>query len=77
MFAEAQNRTERIVDQGPARIYACSDPELARFLLRDKTLRRLCRLTDDRLLVVPASVDKPFREALRKSGFVVPPPASE
>ena len=29
LFAEAESRTGRIVDQGPARVYACSDAELA------------------------------------------------
>lgn len=77
LFAEAESRTGRIVDQGPARVYACSDAELARLVVSDSKLRRLCRLAEDRLLVVPAGDDKSFREALRRLGYVAPPPPAE
>ncbi|NLX24295.1 MAG: hypothetical protein GXY55_21820 [Phycisphaerae bacterium] len=77
LFAEAESRTGRIVDQGPARVYACSDPELARLVVSDSKLRRLCRLAEDRLLVVPTGDDKSFREALRQLGYAAPPASTE
>ncbi len=73
LFDDAKSRIGRIVDQGPARIYACDDPQLAQLLLSDRKLRRFCRLADDHLLVVPASVDSSFREALRALGYAAPP----
>lgn len=77
LFAEAESRTGRIVDQGSARVYACSDPELARLVVSDSKLRRLCRLAEDRLLVVPTGDDKSFREALRQLGYAAPPASME
>jgi hypothetical protein len=73
LFADVESRTGRISDQGSARIYACSDAELARLVVSDTRLRRLCRLADERLLVVPAGLDKAFRDALRQIGYVAPP----
>jgi hypothetical protein len=72
LFAEAESRTGRIVDQGPARVYACSDAELARLVASDTKLRKLCRLAEDRLLVVPTGNDQSFREALRQLGYAAP-----
>lgn len=77
LFAEAESRTGRIVDQGPARVYACIDAELARLVVSDTKLRKLCRLAEDRLLVVPAGDDKSFREALRQLGYAAPPASTE
>ena len=42
-------------------------------MISDTKLRRLCRLAEDRLLVVPADNDQSFREALRQLGYVAPP----
>jgi len=77
LFTDAESRIGRIVDQGPARIYACGDAELARLVVSDTRLRRLCRLAEDRLLVVPVAVDQAFREALRQLGYAAPPASAE
>jgi hypothetical protein len=77
LFTDAESRIGRIADQGPARIYACSDAELARLVTSDTKLRRLCRLADAHLLVVPTSLDQAFREALRQLGYVAPPRPAE
>jgi hypothetical protein len=70
-------RTGRIVDQGLARVYACSDAQLARLVVSDTKLRKLCRLAEDRLLVVPAGNDQSFREALCQLGYAAPPASAE
>jgi len=77
MLEQARECVGRITDRGPARVYACEDPDLARRLATDGQLCRLCHLAGDRLLVVPAAHDAAFRAELRELGYVAPPPSAE
>ncbi len=73
LFCEAKRRVGRIVSCGSARIYTCEDPALAKLVCGDTRLSSLCHLAGDHLLVVPSNSDRPFREALRRLGYVALP----
>jgi hypothetical protein len=71
---DLQDRMGQLEDLGTARLIACKDAVMARTLVSDRRLGKVCRLAGERHLVFPATDEAAVRRALRELGYVLPPP---
>jgi hypothetical protein len=71
---DLRQRAELLRDLGPARLIECRDEALARMLAIDPQLREKCQLVGDRRLVFRAADEAAVRRALRRLGYILPPP---
>lgn len=71
---DLEARAGQLADLGAARLIGCQDPVVARTLVSDRRLGKLCRLAGDRQLVFAAGDEAAVRRALRELGYALPPP---
>lgn len=71
LLRDLAERSDRLVDAGPARIVECDDHALATLIAHDTNTGRYCMLAGSRHLVVPAGTETAFKRGLRKLGFAV------
>ncbi|MDQ2731955.1 MAG: helicase-associated domain-containing protein [Armatimonadota bacterium] len=65
-------RSQRLIDQGTARLVECTDPALLLLILNDPKTKSHCLPAGDRHFVIRGGSEAPFRSALRQLGYVLP-----
>lgn len=71
LIEDVTARADRLRDLGTVHLVECADPALATLIVRDRTLRMLCRPVGDRHLAIPAEHGVAFRTALRTLGYAL------
>ncbi|MEW8184703.1 MAG: helicase-associated domain-containing protein, partial [Candidatus Thiodiazotropha endolucinida] len=71
LLDDAAERSNKVRDQGLARLVECIDPALAALIANDSRTRRHCMLAGERHLVVPASSEAAFKRTLREVGYLL------
>jgi hypothetical protein len=71
---DLRRRAGQLRDLGTARLVECADAGLAQLLASDPQLRGLCQVAGERRLVFRAADEAAVRRALRRLGYVLPPP---
>ncbi len=71
---DLESKAGQLQDLGTARLIACKDALVARTLVSDRRLGKLCRLAGEQDLVFRAADEAAVRRALRELGYVLPPP---
>jgi hypothetical protein len=67
-------RAGQLRDAGLVRMIECADPNAAQLLASDPLLKGKCQLAGDRCLVFRVNDETAVRRALRRLGYILPPP---
>ncbi len=72
IFDDAIARGQAFEAPVPSLTIKVESADLARQIAQDSKLKQFCKLSGDRILVIPASRERAFRNRLREIGYVLP-----